>query len=78
MGQKDLVNKFSFFLKKWKVNQVQDFAESDMRWIKRTKPYLLALEQANSLWFVCKWHKLLIINRNHKIKGWREIIQEKN
>jgi hypothetical protein len=49
MGQKDLVNKFSFFLKKWKVNQVQDFAESDMRWIKRTKPYLLALEQANSL-----------------------------
>lgn len=49
LGQDLLVSKCLAYLKKWKVRSVQDFEESDMKWIKRIKAYLLTLEQATTL-----------------------------
>jgi len=37
------------YLKKWKIKDIQNFEEIDMKWIKRIKSYLITLEQATSL-----------------------------
>lgn len=75
LGQNALVNKCLSFLKKWKVNQIQDFEESEMKWIKRIKSYLLGLEKAVSLWFVnissnyplCKINAFIYVKSSNEI-----------